>query len=186
MSLKRGNDMIDHLAKYAAFLKTKNTNPFEQATLTGRILTFILPRVLQAFVNSLADMIHQTRRNRFPDCDQQSDWFRSEWVFYTTFGFEGVILLAIKCVLLVAYCDCVKTGLNFPGIDGAMQDAGVNDQKVIAALEDLSEAQCDLLFASACKVELHSSTVELFLRREIAQTYFENEAEILRQFEISC
>jgi hypothetical protein len=179
-------DPCSQLEKYAVIFGDKNRNPFVQIRLGGYILSHVIPRVIHGFVNGLADMVHSKRKCIFPDCDQESDWFKSERVFYKNYFGEGIVLLAIKCVLLAAYCDCIKAGHDLPGIDSAMQPLGVCDEKVIETLEKLDKVQCGLLFQSACEVSLSNALVELFLRREIAQLYIENEGEIMNEFAISC
>jgi hypothetical protein len=170
--------LYSQLGEYAVIFGEKNRNPFIQIQLGEHILSHIIPRVIHGFVNE--------RRCIFPDCDQESDWFKSERFFYKNYFGEGIMLLAIKCVLLAAYCNCIETGHDLPGIDNAMQPLGVCDEKVIETLEKLDTAQCKLLLQSACQVSLSNSAVELFLRREIAQLYIENEGEIMREFTISC
>jgi hypothetical protein len=177
---------FSQLDKYAAIFGEKNRNPFIQIRLGGYILSHVIPRVIHEFVNSLADMVHHKRKYIFPDCNQESDWFKSERVFYQHYFGEGIVLLAIKCVLLAAYCECIEAGHNLPGIDSAMQPLGVCDEKIIETLEKLDKVQCGLLFQSDCEVSLNNSTIELFLRREIAQLYIENEGEIMNEFAISC
>jgi hypothetical protein len=174
------------LEKYATIFGEKNRNPLIQIQLGGHILSNIIPRVIHGFVNGLAEMVHHKRKCIFPDCDQESDWFKSERVFYKSYFGEGVSLLAIKCVLLAAYCDCIKAGHNLPGIDDAMHSLGVCDEKIIASLGKLDADQCKFLFQSACQVSLNNSIIELFLRREIVQLYIENEGEIMREFTTSC
>jgi len=175
-----------HLERYATFFGLKNTNPFVQIELGGYILSSIIPRVVHGFVNGLADMIHNKRKYTFPECDQESDWFKSERIFYKNYFGGRITMLTIKCVLLAAYCNCIEAGHNLPGIDGAVHPLGVHDEKIIETLEKLNAVQCELLFRSACEVSLSNSTVELFLRREIAQLYLENEGEIMLEFKISC
>jgi hypothetical protein len=178
--------LSSQLGKYAVIFAEKNRNPFIQIELGGHILSVIIPVVNHGFVNGLADMVHHKRVERFPHCGQESDWFKAERIYYKIFFGEGIKMLAIKCVLLAAYSDCIHKGYDLPGIDGAMQDMGVCDEKVIAALNKLDSAQNGVLFQSACQVSLDIAMVELFLRREIAQLYLENETEIMREFEIAC
>jgi len=178
-------NLFSYLEKYAAIFAEKNRNPFIQIELGGHILKSI-PLVNQGFINGLAEMVHNRRKHLFPSCDQHSDWFKAEGIFYSVFLGENAKMLAIKCVLLAAYCDCIEKKYDLPDIDGAMQALGVHDEKIIEALEGLNADQSRLLFQSACMATLDIAMVELFLRREITQFYLEQEGEIMQQFKIAC